>query len=76
MGAFGSYGWAGGAVKEAYSIFKQMGLEAVEPGVESNYRMNAEDAKMCFEFGKLFAEKTREYHKKFDGSQLEACKKS
>ena len=31
-GAFGSYGWAGGAVKEAYGEFERMGLEAVEIG--------------------------------------------
>ncbi|MFA5073053.1 MAG: FprA family A-type flavoprotein [Nitrospirota bacterium] len=65
VGAFGSFGWAGGAVKEAYGVFKEMGLETVEPGVESNYRMHADDAKKCFEFGKLFAEKTKDYHKKF-----------
>jgi flavorubredoxin len=66
-GAFGSYGWGGGAVKEAYEMFKKMGLEAVEPGVEAVYRPSAEDEKKCYEFGKAFAGKTKEYHKKFDG---------
>jgi anaerobic nitric oxide reductase flavorubredoxin len=65
VGAFGSFGWGGGAVKEAYSVFKQMGLEAVEPGVEVLYRPGPEDEKKCFEFGKQFAEKVKEYHKKF-----------
>jgi flavorubredoxin len=64
-GAFGSFGWGGGAVKEAYSVFKQMGLETVEPGVEVLYRPSPEDEKKCFEFGKQFAEKVIEYHKKF-----------
>ncbi len=65
VGAFGSFGWGGGAVKEAYAVFKQMGLEAVEPGVEVLYRPGPEDEKKCFEFGKLFAEQVKEYHKKF-----------
>jgi len=65
VGAFGSFGWGGGAVKEAYAGFKQMGLEAVEPGVEVLYRPGPEDEKKCFEFGKQFAEKVKEYHKKF-----------
>lgn len=65
VGAFGSFGWGGGAVKEAYAVFKQMGLEAVEPGVEVLYRPGPEDEKKCFEFGKQFAEQVKEYHKKF-----------
>ncbi|HUL00629.1 MAG TPA: FprA family A-type flavoprotein [Nitrospirota bacterium] len=73
MAAFGSYGWNGGAVKEAYAVFKQMGLEAMEPGVEVNYRMSADDAKKCFDFGKHFAEKTIDYHKNFNGKQSEGC---
>ncbi len=72
-GAFGSYGWGGGAVKEAYEAFKKMGLEVVEPGVEVLYRPNADDDKKCFDFGKQFAEKTIEYHKKFNGEQPGDC---
>ncbi len=64
-GAFGSFGWGGGAVKEAYGEFKKMGLETVEPGVEVLYRPGPDDEKKCFEFGKQFAEKVKEYHKKF-----------
>ncbi len=64
-GAFGSFGWGGGAVKEAYAALKQMGLETVEPGMEVLYRPGPEDEKQCFEFGKQFAEKVVEYHKKF-----------
>jgi flavorubredoxin len=75
MGAFGSFGWAGGAVKEAYGAFEQMGLEAVEPGIQVMYRMSPEDEKACFEFGKQFAEKTIEYHKQFDGGVSGQCKK-
>lgn len=64
-GAFGSFGWGGGGVKEAYAVLKQMGLETVEPGMEVLYRPGPEDEKKCFEFGKQFAEKVIEYHKKF-----------
>lgn len=35
MGAFGSYGWGGGAVRDAYDEFKRMKLEVVEPGVQA-----------------------------------------
>ncbi len=73
-GAFGSYGWGGGAVKEAYAVFKQMGLETVEPGVEVVYRPSVEDDKKCYEFGRLFAEKTIEYHRKFNGDLTEECR--
>lgn len=72
-GAFGSYGWGGGAVKEAYEHFKKMGLETVEPGIEVIYRPSPDDDKKCFEFGKQFAEKTIEYHKKFNGQPAQ-CK--
>lgn len=74
VGAFGSYGWAGGAVKEAYGTFDQMGLESVAPGVQVMYRMSSDEEKACYEFGKQFAEKTIEYHKKFDGNVTGACR--
>jgi len=73
-GAFGSFGWGGGAVKEAYEAFKKMGLEVVEPGVEVLYRPSPDDDKKSFEFGKLFAEKTIEYHRKFNGDSAPECK--
>ena len=38
VGAFGSYGWGGGAVKEIYEEFKRMGLDAVEPGLQILYK--------------------------------------
>ena len=68
VGAFGSFGWGGGAVKEAYETFKKMGLEAVEPGVEVLYRPSLEDEKKCLSSGSSSREKTIEYHKKFDGA--------
>ncbi len=73
-GAFGSFGWGGGAVKEAYETLKSMGLETVEPGIQVQYRPSTEDDKRCFEFGKQFAEKVIEYHRKFDGESTGQCK--
>ncbi len=65
-GAFGSYGWGGGAVKEVYEEFKTMGLEVSEPGMQIVYRPTSEDNDKCYEFGKEFAKKVKEYHKKFE----------
>ena len=65
-GAFGSYGWGGGAVKEAYEEFKRMGLEVVEPGMQVLYRPSPEDEMQCYNFAREFAKKVKEYHKKFD----------
>lgn len=65
VGAFGSFGWGGGAVKGAYEEFKKMGLETFEPGLQINYRPSLEDETKCYEFGKEFAKKVREYHNKF-----------
>jgi anaerobic nitric oxide reductase flavorubredoxin len=64
-GAFGSYGWGGGAVKEAYEWLKAMKLETVEPGVQALYRPAPEDDQKCYEFGREFAKKVKEYHNQF-----------
>lgn len=64
-GAFGSYGWGGGAVKEAYEEFRKMGLEVFEPGLQVLYRPSAEDESKCYDFGRDFAKKVKEYHQKF-----------
>lgn len=66
MGAFGSYGWGGGAVKEIYEEFKRMGLEIIEPGVQVLYKPSLEDEIKCYDFGREFARKVKEYHKKFE----------
>ncbi len=64
-GAFGSYGWGGGAVKEAYESLKAMKLEVFEPGVESLYRPSPEDEGRCYDFGRAFAREVKEYHSRF-----------
>jgi anaerobic nitric oxide reductase flavorubredoxin len=65
VGAFGSYGWGGGAVKESYETFGKMGLEPFEPGLQVIYKPSAEDEDKCFQFGKLFAQRLKEYHERF-----------
>jgi flavorubredoxin len=64
-GAFGSYGWGGGAVKGAYDEFRKIGLEIFEPGIQVLYKASSEDEKKCYEFGREFAKKVKEYHQKF-----------
>lgn len=65
IGAFGSYGWSGGAVKEVYEEFKRMGIETVEPGVQLIHKPSEEDEKRCYAFGREFASRVKEYHNKF-----------
>jgi flavorubredoxin len=65
VGAFGSYGWGGGAVKEVYEEIKRMGLDLFEPGLQVLYRPSTDDEMKCYEFGRAFAEKVKEYHTKF-----------
>lgn len=68
IGGFGSYGWGGGAVKEAYARFQAMGLEVFEPGLQVVYKPSSEDMDKCYEFGKDFAVRLKEYHQKFEGA--------
>jgi anaerobic nitric oxide reductase flavorubredoxin len=65
-GAFGSFGWGGGAVKEAYEMIKAIGLETFGPGLEVLYKPSAEDEQKCYEFGAAFARQVKEYHAKFE----------
>lgn len=65
VGAFGSYGWMGGAVKDVYEEFKKMGLEIVDEGIQVVYKPSSEDEERCYDFGRQFAAKTKEYHKHF-----------
>ncbi len=64
-GAFGSYGWGGGAVKEAYEIFEKIGLEKFDPGLQIIFKPSSEDEEKCYQFGKEFALRLKEYHTRF-----------
>ncbi len=61
-GAFGSFGWGGGGVKEVYEMLKKMGLEVFEPGMQVQYKPSREDKEKCYDFGREFAKKVKEYH--------------
>ncbi len=56
---FGSYGWAGGAVKSIESILKETGVEIVQPSLSVKYVPNDDELKNCYEFGKEFANKIK-----------------
>jgi len=66
VGAFGSYGWSGGAVRDIYEEVKKMGLETVDQGVQVVYKPSGEDRERCYEFGKEFAVRVKEYQSKFE----------
>jgi anaerobic nitric oxide reductase flavorubredoxin len=65
VSAFGSFGWSGGGVKDAFSKVKEIGLEIYEPGFEVSYRPSADDEASCYDFGKKFARKLKKYHANF-----------
>lgn len=69
-GAFGSYGWGGGAVRWLYSALKSMKLEIFEPGLEVKYRPSSEDLSKCYEFGREFARRVIEYQKNFEKEEV------
>ncbi len=56
---FGSYGWAGGSVKEIESILKETGVELAQDGLSVRYVPDAEDTKRCYEYGRIFADKIK-----------------
>ncbi|MFA4992900.1 MAG: flavodoxin domain-containing protein [Candidatus Omnitrophota bacterium] len=59
VGFFGSYGWAGGAVKEMQEALKDSGVDVSIPGVSIKYIPDKEELKACFEFGNQFAKLLR-----------------
>jgi len=54
---FGSYGWAGGAVKEMEELIRKAGIETVMEGLSIKYVPDEGELKRCYEFGKEFAKK-------------------
>jgi flavorubredoxin len=57
--AFGSYGWAGGAVKGIEEAIKESGAELVQPSISARYVPDENELKNCYEFGKEFAKKIK-----------------
>ena len=57
--AFGSYGWAGGAVKSIENVLKETGIEIVQDSISVKYVPDESELKQCYEFGKEFAKKIK-----------------
>lgn len=62
VSTFGSFGWSGGGVRDAFAKVKEIGLETYEPGFEVAYKPSPDDETACYEFGKKFAKKLKKYH--------------
>jgi len=56
---FGSFGWAGGAVKEMESILAEAGIAVTSPGLSVRYAPDEAELNKCYEFGKSFAERLK-----------------
>jgi flavorubredoxin len=54
-GAFGSYGWSGGAVKQVEEVLDAMGVERVADGVRVKYAPTNEDLVTCRKLGAAVA---------------------
>lgn len=55
--AFGSFGWAGGAVKEIEGVLQEAGIELSQAGLAVKYVPNEDELKSCYEFAQTFAQK-------------------
>ncbi|MFA5115050.1 MAG: flavodoxin domain-containing protein [Candidatus Omnitrophota bacterium] len=53
--AFGSFGWAGGALKEIEEGLKDAGVEVRQEGLGIKYVPDDSELKRCYDFGKEFA---------------------
>ena len=49
--AFGSYGWAQGAVKKIEEVMKESGIEIIQPGISVKYVPDNTELKSCYDFG-------------------------
>lgn len=56
-GAFGSYGWSGGAVTSIEKVLKEAGIEVSIPSVSCKYVPDESEIKRCYEFGEDFAKR-------------------
>jgi flavorubredoxin len=53
--AFGSYGWAGGAVKNIEDALKDAGIDIAQDATSVKYVPDENELKTCYEFGRNFA---------------------
>ena len=59
-GVFGSYGWAGGAVKGLEQVLKETGISIVQEPLTVQYVPGIDDDVKCYEYGRAFAKKIKE----------------
>ncbi len=55
VSVFGSYGWAGGAIKNIEGVIKEMGLELAQPSLGVQYVPSESELVNCYELGKKIA---------------------
>jgi len=55
--AFGSFGWAGGAVKSIETLLKAAGIELAVPSLSVKYMPDENEIKSCYQLGVDFADK-------------------
>jgi flavorubredoxin len=55
--AFGSYGWAGGAVGNIERILKEAGVESAAPSLSARFAPDEDELKRCYAFGAELARK-------------------
>lgn len=59
VAVFGSFGWAGGAVKEIEDVVSSAAVELIKPGLGIKYLPDESEIKRCYEYGKEFAAKIK-----------------
>lgn len=52
---FGSYGWSGGAAADIEKIFKETGIDVIQPSISVKYAPDKDEMKRCYDFGRDFA---------------------
>ncbi len=52
---FGSFGWAGGAVRDIEEVLDKSGVAIAQPGLGIKYVPDEAELKKCYEFGEAFA---------------------
>jgi anaerobic nitric oxide reductase flavorubredoxin len=57
-GAFGSYGWGGGAVKQVDAELRALGLDMIDP-LEARYMPGPEELDACHELGRTVARRIK-----------------
>ncbi len=60
MGAFGSYGWAGGAKKLVEEQMHLAGIEIIESGIDVTFKPTDDEWKAAYKFGVKVAKKVKE----------------